>query len=55
MSPSEAFIIIITAAQEAAEILANDIDSEQSDRAAAIYKAIELLTKPGALTEFLTV
>ena len=44
MTKHEAWELVLVAAQEAAEILANDLDSESAARADAIYEAIKLLT-----------
>ena len=45
MTRKEAWELILDAAQEAAEILANDLDSESSVRANAIYSAVEILAQ----------
>ena len=45
MTRKEAWELILDAAQEAAEILANDLDSESSVRADAIYSAVEILAQ----------
>ena len=45
MTRKEAWELILAAAQEAAEILANDLDSESSVRADAIYSAVEILAQ----------